>query len=149
MNAFISGEGDRVRLDGFLALCNHANKNKPQNNTYMPSRSLASQAHLGAVVVIYDGTSFYEVVVRSTNYLKRTNGWLHYAGVVVIRQKILLANHQDAEDQQRAHEALPPVMLSVTQLRMVRGSAEDPADLDLPTPGCAAARSWRSAALTV
>eukprot|EP00964_Phaeocystis_antarctica_P134516 scaffold98808_cov69-Phaeocystis_antarctica.AAC.4 len=49
----------------------------------------------------------------------------------------------------RAHEAHPPVVLSVAQLRTVRGSAEDPADLDLPTPGCAAARSQRSAALNV
>ena len=67
--------------------------------------------------------------------------------VGVLRQRIHLANHQDAEDQQRAQEKLPPVLLSVAQLRMVRGSAEDPADLDLPTPGCAAARSRRGAAL--
>jgi len=43
----------------------------------------------------------------------------------------------------------PSVVLRAAQLRMVRGSAEDPVDLDLPTPGCAAAQSWRSATLNV
>ena len=64
-------------------------------------------------------------------------------------RQIYLAKHQEAENQQRTQEMRPPVVLRVAQLRMVRGSAEDPADLDLPTPGCAAARSWRSATLNV
>ncbi len=59
--------------------------------------------------------------------------------IPIAGQQIYLANHQEAEDQQRAQEVLPPVVLRVAQLRMVRGRAEDPADLDLPTPGCCAA----------
>ena len=70
----------------------------------------------------------------------------HLTGTT-IRQQIQIGKHLAAKDQQRAQEVLPPAVLRVAQLRMVRGSAEDPADLDLPTPGCAAARSRRGAAL--